>query len=148
MAKTIFDPTARAALLARVDRLDATAAARFGTLTAPRMVSHLIDAVRMALGDLPIPPRRSVLSNRMVRYLVIHVLPFPRGAPTAPQLLARVPDQWGADVAALKGLIERAAANAPSGTWQAHPAFGALSTRDWGVLIHKHCDHHLAQFGA
>lgn len=50
--------------------------------------------------------------------------------------------------AALKAIIERAAAQSSGGTWQPHPAFGILSTADWGVLIHKHVDHHLVQFGA
>lgn len=148
MAGTIFDPAARAALLARIDALDATAPARWGKFTAPRMVSHLIAALRMALGEEPCKDRPSFLSNGVVRYLVIHVLPFPKGAPTAREMLARAPQSWASDVAAVKGLIERAAANGPDGTWARHPAFGDLSGRDWGVLIHKHVQHHLTQFGS
>jgi len=147
MAKSIFYPAARATLVARIDRLEATALARWGKFTAPRMVSHLIDSVRMATGELPIPRRRSFLANRLVRYLAIHVLPFPRGTPTAPQLLARAPESWASDIAALKDQLNRAAAHAPGGHWQAHPVFGELSTDDWGVLIHRHTDHHLTQFG-
>lgn len=147
MPKTLFDPFARRALLARLQSLDATAPARWGTLTAPRMVSHLIEGARMALGDLPVPPRQTFLSNRVMRYLIIHVFPFPKGAPTAPQLLSRAPDDWASDKAALAALMERAAAQSAGGTWQAHPAFGVLAARDWGVLLHKHTDHHLTQFG-
>src|SRR5512141_1697849 len=124
MPGTIFDSTARAVLLARVDRLDATTPARWGKFTAPRMVSHLIASVRMALGELDIPPRGTFLRNPFVRYLIIHVLPFPKGAPTARELLARAPESWASDVAALKAVIERAAANGPGGTWTPHPAFG------------------------
>ena len=148
MARTIFDPLARAALLARVDRLEATAPARWGRFTAPRMVSHLISAVRIGLGEEPCRDRPSFLSNRAVRYLVIHVVPFPKGAPTAPEMLARAPESWAADVAGLKALIERAAANGRDGAWARHPAFGAISGHDWGVLIEKHVHHHLSQFGA
>jgi len=147
MAKTIFDSTARTALFARIDRLAPQASARWGSFTAPRMLSHLIDAVRMALGELLIPQRRSFLGNRVVRFLVIHVFPFPKGAPTAPALLARAPDNWASDVATLKAVIERAAAQVHGGTWQPHPVFGVLSSTDWGVLIYKHVDHHLTQFG-
>ena len=32
--------------------------------------------------------------------------------------------------------------------WPEHPAFGHLSSRDWGALVHRHVDHHLRQFGA
>ncbi len=148
MAGTIFNPADRAALLARFDRLDATAPARWGKFTAPRMVSHLISAVRMALGEETCKDRPSILSNRVVRHLVIHVLPFPRGAPTAREMLSRVPESWAADVSTIKSLIERAAVNGRDGTWARHPAFGDISARDWGVLIHKHVNHHLTQFSA
>ena len=147
MSRTIFDPSARAELFARIDRLAPQATARWGSFTPPRMLAHLIDSVRMAVGDLPVPQRKSILSNRLVRYLIIHVFPFPKGAPTARALLSRAPDDWASDVAALKAIIERAAAQQDGGTWQPHPAFGVLSAADWGVLIHKHTSHHLTQFG-
>ena len=148
MAASIFDPAARAALLARFDGLEATAPARWGKFTAPRMVSHLISAVRMALGEEACKDRPSILSNRVVRYLVIHHLPFPRGAPTAREMLSRAPESWAADIAAVKALIERAAAKGRDASWARHPAFGDLSGDDWGVLIHRHTHHHLSQFGA
>jgi hypothetical protein len=148
MPKTIFDPAARAELLVRVARLDATTPARWGKFTAPRMVSHLISSVRMAVGEEPVKPRPSFLSGRLVRYLVIYVLPWPKGAPTAPELLARAPESWGADLAVLNAALERAAANGAHGRWAEHPAFGDLSGADWGVLLHRHVHHHLTQFGA
>lgn len=147
MAKSLFDAAARAALLARLDRLEPTQSPRWGRFTAPRMVSHLISAVRMALGEEPVAPVRSYLGNPLVRYLVIHVVPWPKGAPTAPEMLARVPDSWAGDVGTLKSAIERAAANGAHGDWSPHPAFGAISGTDWGVLLHKHVHHHFTQFG-
>jgi hypothetical protein len=82
-----------------------------------------------------------------VRYLAIYVIPWPKGAKTAPEMLARVPEAWAFDVAALKALLERAAANGRAGTWAQHPLFGRLSADDWGALIHRHVHHHLTQFG-
>jgi hypothetical protein len=147
MPQTIFDPAARQALLARLDRLAPETPARWGKFTAPRMVSHLIAAVRMALGEIRVAPRKTIMSWPPIRHLIIHVMPWPKGAPTAPEMLARAPESWTADVAVLKDLVERAAAN-QAGDWHPHPAFGTLSARDWGVLIHKHVAHHLTQFGA
>lgn len=146
MPLTIFEPAARQGLLARLDRLAPDTSARWGKFTAPLMVSHLIAAVRMALGEIQVKPRASIMSFPPVRYLIIYVIPWPKGTPTAPEMLSRVPETWPADIAALKVLIERAAAN-QAGPWQPHPAFGRLSARDWGALIHRHVDHHLTQFG-
>ncbi len=147
MAKTIYEPRARAALLARIDRLEAAAPARWGRFNAPRMVSHLISSIRIALGDEAAVFRSSPLSNPVMRALAIYVMPWPRGVPTAPEMLAREPESWRLDVAALKALIERAAANGAGGPWARHPAFGNLSGRAWGALIHRHVHHHLTQFG-
>src|ERR1051325_4628074 len=34
------------------------------------------------------------------------------------------------------------------GIGPAHPLFGPLTWREWGVATYKHADHHLKQFGA
>jgi hypothetical protein len=47
----------------------------------------------------------------------------------------------------IKSLLERFAARDEIQEWPAHPAFGQLSRKDWGVLVYKHIDHHLRQFG-
>jgi hypothetical protein len=111
------------------------------------MMAHLNGATQMALGELTVtgnaPP---FLKWPPVRYLFIHVLPMPKGAPTAPQLLER---SATADLAreqeTFAQLFDRLGASPR--TADAHPAFGRLSHDDWGVLIHKHTDHHLRQFG-
>lgn len=144
---SIWDPTVRAELVRRAQALTPAHGAKWGQLTVAGMVAHLNEASRMALGDLPVKAKAPpFLKLAPVRYLVIHVLPMPKGAPTAPELLARSNDaDLAREVADFAVLIERvaaAAALAPS-----HPAFGPMTRADWGVLAHKHTDHHLRQFG-
>jgi hypothetical protein len=112
------------------------------------MLAHLNDALRMTSGELRIPPRNMVLRHWPVKQLVIYVLPFPKGAPTAPQLLARC-DKAELEVerAAFRTLAAAVAAKPPSDSWPEHPAFGALTYKAWGVLAWRHADHHLRQFG-
>jgi hypothetical protein len=43
--------------------------------------------------------------------------------------------------------VERFATGPRARTWPEHPAFGRLSASQWGVLAHRHVDHHLRQFG-
>lgn len=146
MATTIYDERARAALLQRLEALRPDAVPRWGRMTAPQMVTHLLEAYRMPSGDLRIR-RAAVPFRALVRWLMLYVLPFPKGAPTAPQLLARVPASWDADAAALRAAIAAATrphAGTPVGD---HPLFGDMSVDDWGVLLHKHTDHHFRQFG-
>lgn len=92
--------------------------------------------------------RRSFVPARpLVRWLMLYVLPFPKGAPTAPQLLARTPASWETDLAALRRVIDAAARPAPGSPRGDHPLFGDMSVEDWGVLLFKHADHHFRQFG-
>ena len=44
-----------------------------------------------------------------MKQLIIYVAPFPKGAPTAPELLAREPREWASDVADVQALLDRAA---------------------------------------
>lgn len=43
--------------------------------------------------------------------------------------------------------LEQIAAGPQEKTWPPHPLFGPLSWREWGVVTHRHVDHHLKQFG-
>ena len=146
---TIFDAAARAELRRRVDRLAPDAAGRWGRMTAHEMVCHVSDQLRVALGDLPTAPRPMFLTNRLLRELFVFVLPWPKGKiPTAPEMQSTRPGDWARDVTALHALLDRVGGRAPNDAWAPHPAFGAISGREWGRLCHKHTDYHLRQFGA
>lgn len=136
----------REALLARLGRLQPDARAAWGRMTAPQMVAHLTESLRMADDELRIRLRPIPL-RPLVRWLLLYVLPFPKGAPTAPELLARVPESWEADKARLRAMLAAVRAPQPGAKLAQHPLFGDMSARDWGVLIYKHMDHHLRQFG-
>ena len=112
------------------------------------MVCHLIDALEIALGKSPTVPRRGWLPKPLVRWLVIYVVPWPKGkAKTVPEMLRTQPTEWGADLSRLRALVETAARRGPNQPWSPDPAFGKLSGRDYGYFLYKHIGHHLEQFG-
>jgi hypothetical protein len=80
--------------------------------------------------------------------MMCHLAPFPKNVPTAPELIARTPGDWKADVREVQSLVDRFIARGSGARWPDHPAFGRLSSRAWGVLVYRHMDHHLRQFGA
>lgn len=145
VAPTLYDAEHRDEILRRLDGLRADARPAWGRMDAPRMVSHLLEAYRMASGELKVP-RKPVPLRALVRYLFIHRLPFPKGAPTAPALLARAPESWPDDVARLRAMIDGVRAPSPGAALAEHPIFGTMSAHDWGALLWKHTDHHLRQF--
>jgi hypothetical protein len=147
--RTVFNLDDRLSLARRIDAVSPTATARWGRMDCPQMLAHLTDGMRMALGELPVTSKGpAALRLPPIRHAVIHWLPFPKGAPTAPELIARRATDCQQECAALKHLMERFAAMEGARDWPEHPAFGRIGSRDWGTLMHRHIDHHLRQFGA
>ena len=145
--RTIFNPRDHLELHERVQRLSTNQKPRWGRMTPLQMVAHLSDSLRMASGELEVAPKKVPFRFSPLKDLVLYVLPVPKGVPTSPELIARKPDDWSVEIAGLReelnGLVERGAeALAP-----VHPAFGKMSAKQWGVLIYRHMDHHLRQFG-
>jgi hypothetical protein len=146
--KTFWDPAVRDEVCRRVDRLSADVTPRWGKFNAAQMLAHLNDAMRMALGELQVAPKATPLRRFLIKQLVVYVAPWPQGAPTAPELLARCDQASFIDEReAFREVARRLAAKPASDIWPEHPAFGALSHCAWGVLEYRHSDHHLRQFG-
>ena len=145
--KSIWQEANRRELADRVSRLVPSASPRWGKMSAPRMLAHLVDAARMALGTLEVPSKRLPIHHPPLKQLIIYWLPFPKNAPTAPQLVARVATDWAAEASQLNALVDQLAARSPEPGWPDHPAFGRMTHRAWGVLVYRHTDHHLRQFG-
>jgi hypothetical protein len=144
---TAWDPAVRDGLLARARALTPQHTAKWGKFTAAGMLAHLNESTRMATGELPVTAKAPpFLRWPPLRYLIIHRLPMPKSAPTAPELLARC---GAAELATEQALFATSFSRLDGRSHRLvpHPAFGALSHTDWGVLIHKHVDHHLRQFG-
>ena len=145
--KSIWNEFDRRELHNRLSSLKPDAARRWGTMTAPDAVAHLTDAARMALGELPCQSKKLPIRYPPLKQLIVYWLPFPKGAPTAPELVGRPPGSWTGELTELTSLIERFARHPADRPFPEHPAFGRLSRRAWGVLVYRHTDHHLRQFG-
>jgi uncharacterized protein DUF1569 len=148
MAASMWDASLRASFAARAGKLTPASKAGWGKFSVGGMMAHLNDSYRMALGELIIPSKNLPLRYPPIKQLVIYLLPFPKSAPTAPQLLTRCDGAVLADeqLAMLK-MLDKLAAVKPGDPLQEHPAFGVLSHRAYGVLMARHTDHHLKQFG-
>jgi hypothetical protein len=147
MPKSLSSQTARQELLDRLERLKPDATPLWGRMTAPQMLVHLVDWMAMASGDLPVASKNLVLRYPPLKQLLIYWLPFPKGVPTAPELLARVPSEWGAEFASACDGVRNFESLYLKGQWPEHPAFGMLTSQAWAVLAYRHTDHHLRQFG-
>jgi Protein of unknown function (DUF1569) len=144
--KSFWQPETRRELQIRIAKLTPASQPKWGRMSAPQMVIHLTDSIRMACGDLRVASKGGLLRYPPLKQLIIYYLPWPENTPTAPELLARAPDNWATDLAELTTMIDRFATRDINGPWPEHPVFGRLSGRHWGFLGWRHTDHHLRQF--
>jgi len=145
--KTLWQESSRKELCDRLANLGSDSQAAWGKMNCQQMLAHVADGMRMCLGDLKTTPKKSPLRFFLVKKLIIYWLPFPKSAPTAPELISRQAESIEIEISAIKKLVEDFAQRENTGDWGEHPAFGKLSAKDWGVLGYKHTDHHLKQFG-
>ncbi|MEP6592152.1 MAG: DUF1569 domain-containing protein [Acidobacteriota bacterium] len=134
----------------RLERLQPDSPRLWGKMTAPQAVAHCSAGFELALGDKRSP---RMFVGRIVGAFVKRMAlgnddPFRRNSPTVPGLVVADRRELAAERARLRGLIARFAAAGPAGcTTNPHSFFGRLSPEEWAVLMYKHVDHHLRQFG-
>lgn len=105
----------------------------------------------MALGE--IRPARGALMARVIGSVIKHKVvgndePLRRNSPTMRELVIGGERNLDAERVRLCSLIDRFVSGGPSAcTTHPHPFFGPLTPAEWAVLMYKHLDHHLRQFG-
>jgi hypothetical protein len=148
MAASMWDPALRAAFTNRVQKLTADTRGAWGKFSASGMLAHLNDSYRMCTGELKVKSKNLPLRYTPIKQLVIYVAPFPKSAPTAPELIARCDGAVLDDEKkALEAMFAKLGTVKPGDPLQEHPAFGVLTHKDYGVLMARHTEHHFRQFG-
>lgn len=145
--KSVWQPESRRELQERIRKLTPDRRPAWGKMSAPQMLTHVGASLKMALGELPVASKRGPFRLPLLKQLIVYVLPWPKGAPTAPELISQASGEWTAEMDGLRLLIDRFGHRNIHGPWPEHPAFGRLSGRTWGALVYRHVDHHLQQFG-
>lgn len=145
--KSMWNDADRQSMLARIERIADAAPARWGKMNAAAMIDHLTQSLRMATGELPAKPKNLPIRFFPLKQLILYALPFPKGAPTAPELIGNTAAAVSERKPELLRRLGALTSSTDTSSWPAHPAFGAMSRKAWGVLLYRHFDHHLRQFG-
>jgi hypothetical protein len=105
---TILNESDRAAIDSRVRSLSVSSSARWGSMDVAGMLRHLRLASLMALGEYSVPSaNKRVFQVFPLKHLILYVLPFPKGAPTAPALKCDAAASFEEERAALLEVLER-----------------------------------------
>jgi hypothetical protein len=146
---SILNEGDRAEIGRRMQSLSVSSTRRWGSMGVAEMLQHLRLSASMTLGELPVPSsNKRAFQVFPLKHLILYVLPFPKGAPTAPALKPAATTSFEEERATLLELLERIGTGPREGAGPAHPLFGMLTWPEWGVVTYKHANHHLRQFGA
>ncbi|MEP7064500.1 MAG: DUF1569 domain-containing protein [Gemmatimonadota bacterium] len=149
--KNLFDSDRVAEVQRRLAQLRPNSERQWGKMTPSQMLAHCSVAMETALGDRK-PPRMflgRVFGGMVKRKMFGDDKPLDRNSPTAPFLVVREQPEFEAERARLSTLVDRFAKGGPAAcTAHPHTFFGPMTPGEWAILMYKHADHHLRQFGA
>jgi hypothetical protein len=148
--KNLFEVARTEEIKKRLVQLRPDSERQWGKMNAAQAVAHCSRGLELALGDR-MPPR--MLLGRIIGQMVKPKVmgndePLRRNSPTVKGLVIQDERDLVMERERLRGLIDRFAAAGPKGcTTHPHSFFGRLSPEEWAILMYKHLDHHLRQFG-
>ncbi|MFI5120651.1 MAG: DUF1569 domain-containing protein [Thermoanaerobaculia bacterium] len=147
---SLFEPIERQKILDRVGKLEPTATRQWGKMDPAQMCAHCVAALEVGAGD--VTKEHSFIGKVLGRFVKGSLLgekPFSRNSPTDPTFVVNDQRDFDKERARLVEIVKRfGGAGASAANGRMHSFFGRLKGDEWGVLMYKHLDHHLRQFGA
>jgi len=148
--KNLFDQATVTEIKTRLHALTPASKRSWGTMTVAQMVEHCARGLELATGDR-VSPRLFI--GRAIGWIVKPLAlnddaPMRRNSPTIPDLKMDSDQSFDVAQTRLNNLIDRFTSGGRAGcTTHPHSFFGRMTPDEWGILMYKHLDHHLRQFG-
>ena len=148
----LFDATVVDQVKTRLGRLRPQSERHWGKMTAAQMLAHCSVSMQWAVGE--VVPEKGALPARLLGRLVKPLVfrnedPLRKNSPTAKSLIVVDEPDLDKERERLSGLIDKFAVGGAAGcTKNPHSFFGKMTPEEWAILMYKHLDHHLRQFGA
>jgi hypothetical protein len=149
--KNLFDATVANQVKTRLRQLQPQSERRWGKMTAAQMVAHCSASMQWAVGE--VAPDKGAFPARLMGRLVKPMVfrnedPLRKNLPTARGLSVADERDLSQERDRLSGLIDKfAVGGAARCTTNPHSFFGRMTPEEWAILMYKHLDHHLRQFG-
>ncbi|MBI1289233.1 MAG: DUF1569 domain-containing protein [Flavobacteriales bacterium] len=143
--RTLLQPSDFESIVERVNSLDGSETRLWGTMSESQMLEHCRKQIEMAIGKIPTKPLFPRPLQWLTKITFGYYIPWPKNLITAPEMVARSEDKLEIE---LEKLLAVVSAFVEAEKLYPHPIFGNLTKEDWGLIIYKHLDHHLRQFGS
>ena len=149
MSKNLFDSETAQQIIDRVQKLQPTSKARWGSMNATEMLLHA-NMCNEEIFSGAQPAGKTTYKQYLLRILALYI---------APKFKKNIK---GDGLKETTGKIDAASFKMQQQQFMqlirrfpqhkdpvklTHIAFGNISTNEWGIAAYKHMDHHLRQFG-
>jgi Protein of unknown function (DUF1569) len=149
--KNLFDAAVANQVKTRLRKLEPQSERRWGKMTAAQMLAHCSVSMQWAVGE--VMPEKGALPVRLLGRVVKPLVfrnddPLRKNSPTARSLVVSDKRDLDHERERLSGLIDKFVNGGAAGcTKNPHSFFGKMTPEQWAILMYKHLDHHLRQFG-
>jgi hypothetical protein len=137
----------------RIRKLHPESHRQWGSMTPAATLAHCTCSIEMAMGIIrakPAPFPAGVIGTLIKPLVFNNDKPMRRNSPSSPELFSADPASFDFqhERSRLITAIDSFAAQGAAGcSLYPHPFFGPLKPQQWAILMYKHLDHHLRQFG-
>ena len=149
--KTIFDEETREGLIDRINKIEETNKAQWGKMNVYQMVKHNTYWNGWLLGSEKHTYKQAfmgrIFGKGVLRKMIRDDKPLDKNIPTSAQFKVKEID-GDLDAEKTKWILMTEAYGNYDNPRFVHDFFGKMTKEQIGILVYKHTDHHLRQFGA
>jgi hypothetical protein len=146
--KKLSNQEANQHMVARINSLSDQTPARWGKMNVTQMLQHCQVGLNVAFGDIKLKRGFfAILIGGIAKKMALGSVPFKKNLPTDKAFIIQLPGNFEEEKSGLIQLVREFATPDVKLTPNPHPLFGKLSKEEWDILMWKHLDHHLRQFG-
>ena len=146
---SIYDKASNEAMIARINKLTPESKAVWGKMNVAQMYRHCAVAIDIAFGNSNLKVNfLTKLLGKMLKKKVFYGGEMGKNSPTAKEFIITENLDLEKTKAELIVRFSRFTSEGKSVIKTTnHPFWGKMNYEDWDVLMWKHTDHHLKQFG-
>jgi len=146
---SIFSATDNDLLIQRINALKPDSPALWGKMNVAQMLAHA--TMPFKVGSREISSKKNwigKLFSPINKVFFLNNKPFQHHLPTPPNFVMADEHNFLQEQAKLIELIRKVEIGGPSQlSTDPHPFFGKMNVEQWDLLLTKHTNHHLQQFG-
>ncbi len=148
--KNVFDLKDSSKIIDRINNLGSSSQGLWGKMNVSQMLAHCNVIYEMIYSDIHPKPKgfKKLIFKLLVKLFVVNEKPYKKNLRTASHFLIVQEKEFENEKNRLIDYITKTQNLGETyfRNKESH-SFGVLSIKEWNIMLYKHLDHHLRQFG-